>query len=259
MPELTLSQWLLAIVAAAGIGVSKAGFSGLGMFHVAVFAMLFGGKESTGVVLPMLIVGDICACFAVGKGAHWRYIKRVFPPAAIGVVVGWALMEHIDKAVYMPVIGGILLALVVMQLARLFRPALFELVPHTWWFAWTLGTIAGVATMLANAAGPIFQMYLVAVSLPKTELVATNAWFFLILNIYKIPFSAEQGLITGKTLTINLALTPAIVAGTYLGRWLIRRIPQKLFDALVLSFIAVAALRFIGFFDWLQQRFFTTI
>jgi uncharacterized membrane protein YfcA len=248
MPDLTFTQWLLAIVAAAGIGVSKSGFTGLGMFHVAVFAMLFGGKESTGIVLPMLIVGDVCSVAAFGKSAHWRYIRRVFPSAAVGVVIGWALMDRIDKSIYMPVIGGILLSLVVMQLVRLFRPYLFELVPHTWWFAWSLGVAAGVTTMMANAAGPIVVMYLVAVSLPKNELVGTGAWFFLILNIYKLPFSAEQGLIRGDTLWFNLVLTPAIVAGTFFGRWLIRHVPQKLFDALLLTFIAVAALRFIELF-----------
>jgi uncharacterized membrane protein YfcA len=256
MPELTLSQWLLAVLAAAGIGISKSGFTGLGMFHVAIFALLFGGKESTGVVLPMLIVGDVCSVVAFGKSAHWRYIKRVFPPAAVGVVIGWALMEHIDKAIYMPVIGGILLCLVVMQLVRLARPNLFELIPHTWWFAWGLGVAAGVTTMMANAAGPIVAMYLLAVALPKNELVGTGAWTFLILNVYKLPFSAEQGLIRDDTLLLNLALTPMIVAGTIFGRWLIRHVPQKLFDALLLTFIGIAALRFVGFFDWIHQLLF---
>ena len=83
MRDLTLLEWLLAALAAAGIGVSKSGFTGLGMFHVAVFAMLFGGKDSTGIVLPMLIVGDVCSVVAFGKSAHWRHIKRVFPPAAV--------------------------------------------------------------------------------------------------------------------------------------------------------------------------------
>jgi uncharacterized membrane protein YfcA len=255
MPDLSSSQWLLAILAAAGIGVSKSGFTGLGMFHVAIFAMLFGAKESTGIVLPMLIVGDVCSVAAFGKSAHWRYIKRVFPPAAVGVVIGWTLMEHIDRTIYLPVIGGILLSLVAMQLVRLFRPYLFELVPHTWWFAWSLGILAGITTMMANAAGPIVAMYLLAVSLPKNELVGTGAWCFLILNIYKLPFSAEQGLIRQDTLTFNLALTPVIVAGTFFGRWLVQRVPQKLFDGLLLTFIAVAALRFVGFFSFIQSAF----
>jgi len=257
MPDLTFTQWLLAILAAAGIGISKSGFTGLGMFHVAIFAMLFGAKESTGIVLPMLIVGDVCSVVAFGKSAHWRYIKRVFPPAAIGVVIGWALMERIDKAIYLPVIGGILLCLVAMQLVRLFRPYLFELIPHAWWFAWGLGIAAGVTTMMANGAGPIVAMYLLAVALPKNEIVGTGAWCFLLLNVYKLPFSAEQGLIREDTLWLNLVLVPAIIAGTFFGRWLIRHVPQKLFDALLLTFIAIAALRFVGLFSLLQTLFIT--
>lgn len=246
MPELTVSQWLLAILAAAGIGVSKSGFTGLGMFHVAVFAELFGGKSSTGIVLPMLIVGDVCSVAVFGKSAHWQYIKRVFPPAAIGVVVGWALMERINASVYQAVIGCILLCLIAMQAVRMVRPSLFDVVPHSLAFAWGLGIVAGITTMLANAAGPIVALYLLVVALPKAELVGTGAWFFLILNVYKLPFSAEQGLIDGGTLAFNLALTPAIIAGTFLGRWLIRLVPQRLFDAMLLTFVAIAALRLIG-------------
>lgn len=255
MTELTASQWLLAILAAAGIGFSKSGFSGFGMFHVAVFAMLFGAKESTGIVLPMLIVGDVCSVVAFGGHAHWRYVKRVIPPAAIGVVLGWLMMERIDKDVYNYVIGCILLLLVAMQLVRMVRPQWFNAVPHSMLFAWALGIVAGITTMLANAAGPILTLYLLVVSLPKNELVGTSAWLFLIINVYKLPFSAEQGLIRGDTLWFNLGLAPAIVAGTLLGRWLIRHVPQRLFDALLLTFVTVAALRFVGLFSLLQSWF----
>jgi uncharacterized membrane protein YfcA len=121
-------------------------------------------------------------------------------------------------------------------------------VPHAIWFAWGLGLFAGVTTMLANAAGPIVALYLLAVSLPKQELVGTSAWFFMILNVYKVPFSFGLGLINEQTLWLNLLLAPAIVAGTYLGRYLIRLVPQRLFDIMLLTFISTAALRLIGVF-----------
>lgn len=248
MPDLTTTEWLLAALAAAGIGISKSGFTGLGMFHVVVFATLFGAKASTGLLLPMLIIGDVCAVVAFGRSADWRYVWRVAPPAAIGVVIGWWCMDYIDEAHYRPVIGGIILMLAVMQFTRMMRPTWFDRVPHSAAFAWTLGLLAGVTTMLANAAGPIVALYLLAVSLPKKELVGTSSWFFLLLNIYKIPFSFGLGLISSQTLWLNLLLAPAIVIGTIVGRWLIRLVPQRLFDAMLLTFVSVAALRLIGIF-----------
>ena len=100
--------------------------------------------------------------------------------------------------------------------------------------------------MLANAAGPIIAIYCVAVGLPKFELVGTSAWFFFIINAFKVPFSVALGLIHGQTLALNAILSPAILFGMFVGRWLTTHIPQRLFDGLLLVFAAVAALRLIG-------------
>lgn len=248
MPTLTPSQWLLAAVAAMCIGIAKSGFSGVGMFPVAVFAELFGAKASTGRLLPLLIVGDISAVTAFGRSAHWTHLRRVLPPAAIGVVVGWYLMDHIDEVHFRPVIGYIILTLAIMQIARMLRPRWFELVPHSVVFAWLLGLLVGITTMLANAAGPIVALYLLALSLPKQELVGTSAWFFLLMNVYKIPFSFGLGLIDRESLTMNLILAPMIFLGTFTGRRLITLVPQRLFDAMLLTFVSIAALRLIGVF-----------
>ena len=248
MPELSPSEWLLALLSAFGLGVAKSGFAGVGLFHVVVFAFIFGAKKSTGYVLPMLIFGDVCAVAAFRQHARWDYIKSMSLPTAIGVVVGWAVMDSISEAAYKPVIGSIILGLAVMQTARMWRPNWFEHVPHAAWFAWSLCLIAGFSTMLANAAGGIIALYLVTVSMPKLELVGTTAWFFLMINVFKVPFSVQLGLIAPDTLLLNAVLTPMIVLGLLAGRWLIHRIPQRQFDSLVLLLSSVAALRLIGAF-----------
>ena len=239
---------MLAILAAFGIGVSKSGFAGVSLVHVLVFIFLFGARDSTGVVLPMLIVGDILAVLAFRQHARWEYIRRLLPPALTGVIVGWSLMQRISDAAFKPLVGTIILLLTVLQLVRLYRPDLYEKVPHQLWFAWFMGLLAGVTTMLANAAGPIMALFFIAVSLPRFELVGTSAWFFLIINCVKVPFSVQLGLIHPSTLVFNAILIPAIAAGLFTGRWCVTRIPQRIFDALLLLFVAIAALRLIGLF-----------
>ena len=248
LPELTTAQWLLALLSAFGLGVAKSGFAGVGLFHVVVFAYLFGAKDSTGIVLPMLIFGDVCAVAAFRQHARWDYIRSMSLPTALGVVIGWALMNSLSELAYKPVIGSIILGLAALQTARMWRPGWFEHVPHAMWFAWSLCLISGFSTMLANAAGGIIALYLVTVSLQKLELVGTTAWFFLLLNLFKVPFSAQLGLIGWDTLAINVVLTPMIVLGLLAGRWLIHRIPQRQFDSLVLLLSSVAALRLVGAF-----------
>ena len=248
MPDLTPFQWMLAILAGFGIGVAKSGFAGVSLLHVVVFIFLFGPRDSTGVVLPMLIVGDIMAVIAFQQHARWEYIRRMLPPAITGICAGWWMMKHLSDAAFKPLVGAIILILTVLQLLRLWRPQLYENVPHRLWFAWLMGLLAGVTTMVANAAGPIMALFLIAVSLPKLELVGTSAWFFFVINCLKVPFSVQLGLIHPGTLRLNAMLVPAIGAGLFAGRWCVTRIPQRLFDALLLAFAAIAALRLIGLF-----------
>jgi uncharacterized membrane protein YfcA len=246
LPDLSPAHWVLALAAAAALGVGKAGLGGLSLVHVLVFAFLFGARDSTGIVLPMLLVGDVCAVTAYHQHARWDYVRRMLLPACLGVIAGAALMRRLGDAEFKPVIGWIILALAVLQLLRLQRPDWFGAVPHTRWFAWTVGLLAGVTTMLANAAGPIFVLYCLAVALPKFEMVGTSAWFFFLINAFKVPFSAGLGLIDRQTLLLNAALAPAVVAGVLGGRWVVYRIPQRTFDLLLIGFAALAALRLIG-------------
>ena len=248
MPDLSTAQWLLSILAAFGIGVAKSGFAGVSLLHVLVFALLFGARESTGVVLPMLIVGDICAVTAFHQHARWDFIRKMLPPACLGVFAGWLLMHRLDDATFKPLIGWIILGLAALQITRMQRPNWFTHIPHSAWFAWTMGIMAGVTTMLANAAGPVMALYFLAIALPKLEFVGTSAWFFLSINLFKVPFSAGLGLIHPQTLMFNAVLIPAIIVGLLAGRWMVTRIPQKLFDALLLFFVGIAALRMIGLF-----------
>jgi len=245
MPDLTPLQWLLAVAAALGLGFSKAGLAGIGLFHVIVFAFLFGARESTGYVLPLLVAGDICAVIALHQHVRWEYVRKMLLPACIGVAIAAVFMRQISDTSFKPVIGWIVLLLAAMQAARLRWPDWMGAVPHTRTAVWTIGLLAGAATMLANAAGPVVALYCVAVGLPKFEVVGTLAWFFFIVNVFKLPFSAALGLIRTNTLLLNLVLFPAVAIGVFSGRWIVHRLPQRAFDLLMLTFAAIAALRLI--------------
>jgi uncharacterized membrane protein YfcA len=236
---------MLACLAAIGIGLSKAGLAGIGLFHVIVFAFLFGARESTGYVLPLLVAGDICAVIALHQHVRWEYVRRMLLPACIGVTIAAVFMGQISDTSFKPVIGWIVLLLAAMQAARLRWPDWMGAVPHTRTAVWTIGLLAGAATMLANAAGPVVALYCVAVGLPKFEVVGTLAWFFFIINVFKLPFSAGLGLIRTNTLLLNVVLFPAVALGVFSGRWIVHRLPQRVFDLLMLADATIAALRLI--------------
>ena len=248
LPHFTPWQWLLAALGAFCIGFSKSGFAGSGLVTVIIMAQLFGALESTGILLPMLICGDVMSVLAFHQHARWATIRRMLPPTVVGVVLGYAVMRAIPAAQFRPVIGAIVLAMVVLQTLHRWLPRPLERVPHSPAFAWFMGGWSGIATMLANAAGPVMSLYFLAIALPKYELVGTGAWFFLIVNVLKVPFSAQLGLIHGGTLLFGALSLPGIALGIVAGRRLIKIIPQKLFEALLLIFALLASLRLIGVF-----------
>ncbi len=218
------------------------------MIHVILFAFIFGARDATGVLLPLLIVGDVCAVCYFGKQAQWTHIRRLLPPTVFGVIFGWLMMKQLPESTFKPMVGSIILSLIAVQLTRMWRPGWFEKMPHQKWFAVGLGILVGITTMLANAAGPVMALYLLAVSLPKLELVGTSAWFFLVINVFKLPFSYNMGLIHFETLAINAVFAPAVLPGMWVGRWLIQRISQRVFDSLLLALTGLFALRLVGLF-----------
>lgn len=228
-------------------GLSKAGFTGLGLVAVIVFASIFGARDSTGVVLPLLIVADIGAVGIFKQHARWDYIRRTLPLAAVGVVLGALIMGRLDNESFRPILGAVILILTMMQLVRLRWPDAFGQVPHSNGAAWSLGLLAGITTMIANAAGPLVALYCVALGLPKLEIVGTLAWFFFLINLFKVPFSISIGVIHGSSIALDAVLVPAVAVGLFGGRWLIGRISQRVFDGVLLAFAAIAALRLMLF------------
>jgi uncharacterized membrane protein YfcA len=108
------------------------------------------------------------------------------------------------------------------------------------------GWATGLATMLANAAGAITAFYFLARRMDKMTFVGTAAWFYLVINLSKVPFSIQLGLMTPGSLKFDLMLLPAVVVGAVAGRLLLRRVPQRLFEWITVLLATAAALRLIA-------------
>jgi uncharacterized membrane protein YfcA len=245
MYDLTALSWTLAVLAAIGIGMAKAGFGGLGMLAILVMARVLPPRESTGVILPMLVLADVFAISIYHQHARGSFVARMIPPALVGIICGWLLMPHIPAQAFGPFIGWLTLALIGLVLVQKYAPKLTSLAVEHPGIAWPFGWLAGLTTMLANAAGPVMTIYLLACRLPKFEFVGTAAWFFFAVNLLKVPFSASLGLINGGSLMFNLLLAPGVIAGIFSGRWLLSKINQALFEWLMIVFSLLGALRLV--------------
>lgn len=259
LSEITAWQWGLAAVAACIVGIGKTGMPGVGILGVPLMAAAFGGKPSVGTLLPMLIFADCFAVFYYRRHAQWDKLWKLFPWVLPGFALGAALLWAADgvrvfglegKDWFKPLIGLIVLAMLGLNLAR--KRWGDRLTPHSPAMVATTGTAAGAATTLANAAGPIMTVYLAGMRMPKEQFMGTNAWFFLLVNVSKIPIylaltllQPENPMFTGGSLLLGACLIPLILGGVAVGRWLLPRIPQRAFDAAILVLAAAAALKLV--------------
>lgn len=243
LADLTLFHWILAAIAALGLGMSKSGFGGMAIVGILLMAQILPARESTGVILPMLILADVFAVRAFHHHAVWRVLWKIMPAAVVGVLLGWFAMPLIPADYFAPVIGWMAMVLLGLTVLQKCSPLLQKVAAEHPAIAWPLGVLAGFATMIANAAGAVMTIYLLACRLPKYEFVGTAAWFFFLINVFKIPFSASLGLITPKTLLFNATLAPAVVGGVFLGRYLLGKINQQVFEWLLIAMALVGSLR----------------
>lgn len=236
----------LALLGALFIGMGKAGLAGCALVSVVLFADTLGAKESTGVVLPLLIAADLMGYWLLRRGGSWSQVWPLVPPAIIGVVIGWWWLDLLDQQLARLVIGWLIIGLLALKLLQDWkREQLSNLHRHAA-FTWSMGIAAGVATMLANAAGPVMAVYLLAHRKGKADYLGVFTRFFLFINLFKVPFSAQIGLINGPSLLTNLWLLPAVICGILIGWRTVRMMSQTVFEWVMFGFALLAALRLTG-------------
>lgn len=256
--QLEVWQWVLGAGAALLVGISKTGIPGIGILVVPLLAYAFGGRPSIGIMLPMLIMGDIFAVIWYKRHAQWDKLVGLLPWVVGGVAIGaFALWQTGKMTGTKDLIGMVIGILVIVMLAlHLLRNLLGEkLTPKSPVGMAGTGVSAGFATTVSNAAGPIMQMYLAAHELPKEQFMGTIAWYFFIINAGKLPvygllsfLNPKNPIVTGPSLLFNLEVFPAILVGAILGKWMLPKLSQKQFDGAVLVLAAIGAGKLI--FDY---------
>ncbi|WP_100398774.1 sulfite exporter TauE/SafE family protein [Bacillus sp. FJAT-44742] len=247
MAGLHTIELLIVIGCAILIGISKTGLPTLGIFVVAVMATVFPARDSIGIVLPMLITADIIAVAYYRRSANWKLLFRLVPWVLGGLAAGFIFLFFVDVSRPIEVtLGSIVVAMAILQLIndRLGAQWMKNL-PDSVWFTAFFGTLAGFTTMAGNAAGPIMALFLLSIGLQKKEFIGTGAWFFLTVNLIKVPLYVSIDLITMHTLTLNAWMIPAVLLGTLIGITTLKKIPQRIFEYIILALAFIGGIRLL--------------
>jgi uncharacterized protein len=239
--SLSVTDWILILICAMLIGMSKTGVPGVSMVVVPTLALIFGGKQSTGILLPILIFADIFGVTYYHRHANWKHLLRALPWAFGGIFLALWIGNLVNDEQFKRIIAITVFVSIGLMIWRDYFSET-EFTPDSWLFAAFMGIGGGFATMIGNVAGPIFAVYLLAMHLDKQSFIGTTAWFFFIVNLSKFPLQvlAWQN-INWSTMLIDFISFPAIVLGAWLGIAIVKKIPEKTFKWLVIVVTTLSA------------------
>ena len=240
LSQISVLDWIILLSAAFILGLSKSGIKGISVIIVAGLVFVFGAKASTGILLPMLIVGDIIASVYYNRHTKWKYLLRLMPFMMLGVILGTWFGHGMDEEVFRKNMALVIFAAVVVMFWWDQRKS--KTVPDNLFVAAIMGLIAGFTTMVGNLAGSFANIFFLATRLPKNEFIGTTAWLFLFINLFKVPFHIfSWKTITWETLQINLFTVPVILIGLFVGIRLLRRVNERFFRKFILITTAMGA------------------
>lgn len=240
--SLSNTHWVLIAICAILSGMSKTGVPGVSMIVVPIMAMIFGGKASTGVLLPILITADIFAVIYYHRHAEWKPLLRALPWAFAGLILAlWIGYKVNDQQFKYLIAISVLVSLLLMVWND--RKNKKTNLPDHPAFAALFGILGGFATMIGNVAGPVFAIYLLTQHLPKKNFIGTTAWFFAIINLTKLPLQYfVWNNIHKETLFIDLMAIPFVMLGAYLGIKIVRAIADQYYRWIVVVITFISAL-----------------
>jgi len=219
---------------AIGIGMAKTGLGGLGMIVVPVMANIFGAKSSTGILLLLLIMADFFGVRYYHMHADMRQLVKLIPSTIIGIVTGVFVGDQISDEYFqlllvIVIISGVLMTVIKVEIKE---NKIFSII---------VGFLGGFITMIGNAAGPIMAIYFLSMGFNKNKFIGTAAWFFLFVNLFKVPFHVFiWDTIDLDILLFDLILFPLILIGALIGVWIVKKIPDRPYKIFVIVSVVLS-------------------
>lgn len=238
MPEPSLTNYIIAAICAFLLGISKSGIKGIASLIVTGLALVYGAKNSTGIMMPLLLVGDIFAITYYKRHVQKVYIVKLLPWMVLGVLLGVIGGSYISERIFK--YGMALIVVFSVGLMYYWENKKDKTVPSHWGFASSMGLLAGFTTMIGNLAGAFSNIYFLAMRIPKNNFIGTAAWLFFLINSFKVPFHIwSWKTINSESIIISLKLIPFVIMGLIAGIFLVKKIEDENYRKLILLFTAI--------------------
>ena len=234
--------YVTVVIAILGlmIGFSKGGFGGLGALLTPILALVLPVASAVGVLLPMLMVGDVFAVYMYWKEWDFDLIKRMMPAGIIGALAGTFLLSWLSPNGLRIVLGIFVLVLVAYKfLSDRIQAMRYEPKP---WHAPAAGLLSGIASGMFNYGGPAVSSYLLLQKLQARPFIATTAIYFALLNLIKVPGFLYTGVLNVPLLFSLWWVFPFIPIGIWVARIMLTRLSPSAFEWTIIVLLIFSSL-----------------
>lgn len=233
--------WFFAFLGAFLLGFSKSGIKGIGVIIVLLMAFVFGGKNSTGILIPLMILADVFAVIYYHRHTQWVYLLKLLPSMVVGVLIGVWFGNDISENLFKQIMAVFILITVAIMVYMERKKN--KSIPTNKLFSNGMGLLSGITSMIGNLAGAFASIYFLAMRLPKNEFIGTAAWLFFIINVFKLPFHIfVWKTVTTETVLLNLLLAPSVIIGFFVGVQLVKLIHNHVYRKFILAVTAIGAI-----------------
>lgn len=227
---ITLAVIILAVIM---VGLAKGGFAGFGALATPLLATVLPPTQAAAMLLPILIAQDGVAVWSFRRDWDRWIIAWMLPGALIGVALGWFYAANVNERALMTALGALTMTFGIWRLVstRAGKTIVASRSPR--WVGTLFGVFTGIASQIAHAGGPPFQMWAAPRGLPHLRFAATQGVLFAVINLVKLPAFASLGAFSRPVLVTAVVLMPLAIASTVAGLWLIRRVQSAWFYQVV--------------------------
>jgi uncharacterized membrane protein YfcA len=232
----------LFLGAAAFVAATLAAVTGFGGAAVLlpVLVAFFGVRDA----IPILTVAQL-----VGNGSRvWLNRREVALP-----VVGWFALGGVPLALAggwlfasAPIapltrgLGAFLLVVVVVRRAGVWKPGRLPLRSFA-----VLGAVFSFLSALVGSVGPLMAPFFLAYGLVKGAYIGTEALATVVMHVAKLAAYGGAQILTAHGMLVGLALGPVMVGGSWTGKRIVDRLPERLFVLLIEITMVTAGVLFV--------------
>ncbi len=239
MPNLIHILEIAGVALVASTLAAVSGFGGAAVL-LPILVASFGMREAIPILTVAQLIGNGSRVWFNRRELDWRVVAWFALGAIPLALIGGMLFARAPIPLLSRLLGLFLILVVVWRHARPKTSAK----PRVWNFAF-IGAGASFLSALLGSVGPIMAPFFLAYGLVKNAYIGTEALSTVVMHVFKLIAYHESSILPLHAVIAGLSIGPVMIFGSYLGKRIVDRLPEKIFVWIIEATLLIAGIGFL--------------